>query len=351
MTLYRFLFRLLRYLQIALAVVSGTLLTSLIEYFATNLWMYGASRFTFGLTRVCMTVANGMVCDLTPVPSDRPKAMGRNFSGVGIGFLLGSAIGGIVASSADAYHFASALNLGLAIISFLWTFNFLPETSTLASQSKTTSPKKNDTSDGDAQASLWSAVRTIFANADLRTLFIFHALVLICNISPQHAYFEFIRTKLELSTPMRGLFLVAIGFTSVAAQSSFSLIIARIGTPRFVTLCILGCAVTTFLAPLGGFLLFAVTTLLGTYFAVVTSPSLSALSNGSPAHMSGTVSGLHESLTNMALMLGGLYVPLVSQLHMYAPFWISSAAIVATLVLLRPRLLFSADIDRKKKQE
>lgn len=330
-----------------MTVVTGTLITSLLEYFASNMWMYGASRFTFGLTRVCITVANGMVCDLIPDPKDRPKALGKNFSAIGVGFLVGSALGGVVASSADSYHLACLINLCIAIASFLWTFTFLPETSTIAKASATNKSPDNASS----KASLWSAIQTIFSNADLRALFLFHAFVLICNISPQHAYFEFLRVDLGLSTSMRGLFLVAIGFASVAAQSTFPLVIARIGTPRFVLLCTIGGAITTFLAPLSGFTLFALTTFIGIFFGVVSSPSLSALSNNCPSHMSGTVNGLHESLSNLALVIGGLYVPITSQLHLFAPFWISAVGLILTVVFLRPKLLFSAETLDKKKQE
>lgn len=313
--------------------------------------MYGTSRFIFGLTRVCVTVANGMVCDLNADPKARTKAMGGNFSAMGVGFLIGSALGGAVASSADAYHLASALNLLLAVTSFLWTFFLLHETSTASNASVTGPTSKKDGTTPVTQTSLFSAIGTIFSNPDLRSLFIFHALVLICSLSPQHAYFEFIRAKLQLSTSMRGLFMVVIGLASVAAQSTFPLVVARIGTPAFVTLSILGNAISMFLAPVSGFIVFATMTLLGTFFGVVTSSSLSALSNNCPSHMSGTVSGLHESLSNLALVLGGLYVPITSEIHLVAPFWISAIALVITLLLCRPRLLFSADKPGKKKQE
>lgn len=292
-----------------------------------------------------------MVCDLISDPKDRPKALGRNFSAIGVGFLIGSAVGGVVASSADAYHLASLLNLCIATVSFLWTFTFLPETSHLQNPSTTDSSGKKASDTSSSKASLWSAIQTIFSNADLRALFLFHAFVLICNISPQHAYFEFLRVDLGLSTSMRGLFLVAIGFASVAAQSTFPLVVARIGTSRFVLVCTLGGAITTFLAPLSGLILFAISTFIGIFFGVVSSSSLSALSNNCPSHMSGTVNGLHESLSNLALVIGGLYVPLTSQIHLYAPFWISAAGLVLTVALMRPKLLFSAEVMAKKKQE
>jgi predicted MFS family arabinose efflux permease len=330
--------------QIALVVVTGTLLTAIIEYFASNLWMYAMSRFTFGLTRVCVTVANGMACDLVTESKDRSKAMGKNFSAIGVGFLLGSAIGGVVASPVNNYHLASLLNLTLATISFLWTFLLLKETH---KPEKENGSNKNATKT-DAKMSLLGALREILSNPDLRSLFLFHSLVLICNISPQHAYFEFIRTELALPTSLRGLFLVAIGIASVAAQSTFSLVVAKIGTARFVYICVIGTAITTFLAPLSGIVLFSITTLLGTLFGVVSSTSLSTLSNASPSHLSGTVSGLHESLSNLALVLGGLYVPVTSQIHLFAPFWISAASLLITLALIRPKLLFGAESKQKK---
>lgn len=333
--------------KVARIVVSGTLLTAILEYFASSVWMYGATRLTFGLTRACVTVANGMVYDLVADPKERSKAMGKNFSAMGVGFLLGSALGGIIASPADGYHAALLANLGISIASFVWTFLFLKESKKDVPAAKT-SPSPSSSS---AQVSLLGALREILSNTDLRSLFFFHAMVLISNISPQHAYFEFMRLELQLSTTLRGLFLVAVGITSVAAQSTFSLILSKLGTAKYVALCILGASVSNFLAPVGGFVIFTAATLAGTFFGVVTSTSLSTLSNASPAHLAGTVNGLHESLSNLALVIGGLYVPFTYAIHSYAPFWISSFALLATLILLRPKLLFDLTQDKQKKTQ
>jgi len=340
--------------KVARIVVTGTLLTAILEYFASSVWMYGMTRLTFGLTRACVTVANGMICDLVADPKERSKAMGKNFSAMGIGFLLGSALGGVMASPLDGYHAALLCNFGISLLSFVWTFTFLEETSKSGSASKSSSsssPSSSASAIASSKASLLGALREILSNSDLRSLFLFHAMVLICNISPQHAYFEFMRLELELSTTLRGLFLVAVGVVSVAAQSTFSIVLSKLGMAKYVAMCIIGAAVSNFVAPLGGFALFTTATLAGTFFGVVSSTSLSTLSNASPAHLAGTVNGLHESLSNLALVIGGLYVPITYAMHMYAPFWISSFAFVFTIILLRPKLLFSQEPSKHKKTQ
>lgn len=296
-----------------------------------------------------MTVCNGMICDLVTDPKLRAKAMGRNFSGVGLGFLFGSALGGVFASAEEGYFTACVLNLTLSVIGFLWVFFFLKET--LKPEDKSTEHAKVEVK---ARVSLLGALKEILSLPDLRMLFLFHTMALICNIAPQHAYFEFIRTELLLPTSLRGLVLVSIGFATVISQSTFSALLSKIGTSNFVTLCLIGGAITTALAPMAGLILFLTTTLLSCFFGTVTSLSLSTLSNASPPHLSGTVNGLHESLSNMALMIGGLYVPFTSQIHLYAPFWISAAALILTLLVVRPTLLYNAppaSKDDKKKQD
>jgi predicted MFS family arabinose efflux permease len=332
---------------VALLVVSGTLLTTILEFFASDLWTYGLSRVTFGLSRVCVTVANSMICDLVTDSKARGAALGRNFAAVGVGFLLGSALGGVLASPLDDYFTASLISLTIASISFVWTFLFVKETSHPVAKDSVGVAK----SDAKAKVSLIGALGEILSKSDLRTLFLFHTLALICNISPQHAYFEFMRTELALPTAVRGLFLVGIGVATVVAQSSFSAVVAKIGLSRFVTICLLGGAITTCLAPIAGIVVFSTTTLFSCFFGVVTSASLSTLSNASPAHLSGTVNGLHESLSNMALMIGGLYVPATSKIHLFAPFWISGIGMALTLLLVRPTLLHESGKDTKKKTE
>jgi predicted MFS family arabinose efflux permease len=347
-----------------LIVSIGTLTTTILELFASDLATYGLSRFAFGLTRVCLTVANGMICDLVKDEKERSAAIGKNFSGMGVGFLVGSAAGGVVATLDSSYRLASTINFAMALVSLTWVIMFLKETKQDVNKetdkkkdsSSSTNGKKNGGSkvedDSINSASnkmgLLDALKSIMGEPELRTLFLFHACVLVCNISPQHAYAEYIRVDLDLSTSLRGLFLVSIGIATVFAQMTFPLAIAKLGTPLYVRLALIGCAITSFLAPLGGMALFSVATLVGTFCSVVTSVSLSTLSKSSPSHLSGTVNGLHESLTNLALVIGGLYVPFTTAFHKFAPFWLSSVAILVTLALVRPSLLLSNSQKQKK---
>lgn len=146
-------------------VAFGTLLTAILECLASGLMLYGASRLTFGLTRVCITVSNGMICDLISDPKLRAKSLGRNFSAVSVGYLVGSALGGAVASPADGYFTASMMNLILSSISFLVVYFFLKETF-----NHTPNTLEGNSWNSKHQQSLLSAVKELTSQPDLRTL-------------------------------------------------------------------------------------------------------------------------------------------------------------------------------------
>lgn len=72
----------------------------LLELWSSNFWTYALSRVTFGLTRAAMPVANGVLCDIYTSADERSQAISRNGATVGVGFLLGAGLGGVLVGSA-----------------------------------------------------------------------------------------------------------------------------------------------------------------------------------------------------------------------------------------------------------
>ena len=99
---------------------------------ATSLWMLFAARIWSGIATSNIAVAQAYIADVTP-PRDRAKGMGMIGAGIGLGFVVGPVLGGLLEAwsplsrvgALPAYAAAalSAVNLALAL-------TFLPESLT-----------------------------------------------------------------------------------------------------------------------------------------------------------------------------------------------------------------------------
>lgn len=302
-------------------------MTAFIEFYSSNLFGYSISRFIFGSSRAAITVANGIIFDTIKSPKDRTTAVGRNFSALGLGFLLGSALGGFFLNY--GYQITNSINLFISIIGLIWVYSFIEESK----------------SDEKQKQTLFSTFEILWKNQNIRNLFAYHIALTIALSAPTHAYLEFMRVQLQLSAFNRGLSFIAIGLTSAISQSNFTLFSDYIGSKNFLIISLIISSLASFIAPLGGFLIFIMSTLIGTVFGCITSLTLSAVSKESPQAVSGTVSGLHESFTNLSLVIGGLICPPLTSIHLFTPFWVTG--IVLIILIFQIPLLLSNSTKNK----
>lgn len=96
--------------QVALIVVFGSIITMLLELRAVDFWSYMLSRVTFGLTRAAMPVANGVMVDLFSSAEERSAALSKNGAAVGVGFLIGAALGGALVGCVPSVASLANLN-------------------------------------------------------------------------------------------------------------------------------------------------------------------------------------------------------------------------------------------------
>jgi MFS family permease len=99
--------------------------------FADTWVMLLAARVLGGVTSANLVTAYAYIADVTPVGPARAKAMGRISAAFGLGFVVGPALGGLLAggtSIEDANLLRPALAAGgLSLVSFLGILFFLPE--------------------------------------------------------------------------------------------------------------------------------------------------------------------------------------------------------------------------------
>ena len=99
--------------------------------FADTWAMLLAARILGGITSANLVTAYAYIADVTEGPAERAKAMGRISAAFGLGFVVGPALGGLLAGGTsinDANLLRPALAAGgLSLLSFLGIIVFLPE--------------------------------------------------------------------------------------------------------------------------------------------------------------------------------------------------------------------------------
>jgi MFS transporter, DHA1 family, tetracycline resistance protein len=97
----------------ALTALAGSLVVLLI------------ARFIVGIGSSNIGSAQAVVADVTP-PQERARGMGLIGAAIGMGFVVGPALGGVLAKWGEVVPFSAAL--GVALVSALLVVQFLPET-------------------------------------------------------------------------------------------------------------------------------------------------------------------------------------------------------------------------------
>lgn len=88
--------------------------------------LIGCARILDGITGGNASVANAYVSDVTK-PGEKAAAFGLMGATVGIGFMIGPMLGGILMGSQNNYIAPTVLTLGISIVTLLWIMVRVPE--------------------------------------------------------------------------------------------------------------------------------------------------------------------------------------------------------------------------------
>src|SRR5947209_5840959 len=106
--------------------------------FATQLWMVFAARALAGACAGNIAAAQAYIADVTP-PEKRARGMGMIGAAFGLGFIVGPALGGIVAGNELAtadLETPGLIAAGLSLIAFLGVVFVLPESRPASARSQ-----------------------------------------------------------------------------------------------------------------------------------------------------------------------------------------------------------------------
>jgi multidrug resistance protein len=110
---------------VMLVSIAGSVVAALVLGFAHALWIVFLARIVAGSSKANMSTAHAYVADLVP-PDQRAKYMGRMGAAMGMGFVFGPGIGGLLGQVfTELPFFVSA---GLSLVNLIMAAVWLPET-------------------------------------------------------------------------------------------------------------------------------------------------------------------------------------------------------------------------------
>lgn len=318
-----------RYGRIPVLLVSqiGTVISFLMLGLAPNVAVLFFARILDGITGGNIIVAQAYVTDITP-REQRTTALGYIFAVFGVGFIIGPAVGGILATT-FTYQTPYLVAAAAAAIVVILTWLMLEETNTAEKRAE-------DALRQDAPMT----VRGVMANLPLMS-------ILAVTIGAQFA-FSLLQSTFSLfgaevlfaETPERaelgvGLLLAVFGVGQIFTQL-FLLrrLIRRFGESRLLVfggalrgLGMLGIAlVNTPLTVILPMFSFAVGT--GTQIPALQSLATTAVADS----QRGAALGLYQSAFSLAIIFGGTVAGALFAIQPALPYWVGGGILVGMLI-------------------
>lgn len=312
---------------VLLVSLFGTAIGHFLFGLAPNLAVMFAARILDGITGGNISAAQAYIADVTP-PEDRAKSFGLIGAAFGLGFMMGPAIGGLLANiSLQAPAFAAG---GLALVTTVLSYFFLPES--LPPERRTRTPlqwshlnpfKAIGAALGRPRFSrlLWAGFALSFAYSGLQSHFAVYTLA-----------------KFSLNERQNGLLLSYLGVMVTIIQGGLiRRLMPMFGERKLIhgalVLGALGFLALIF-APAPSYLYGALTLLsLGSGVAV---PALQGLLSQQAAETEqGAVMGVNQSLASLSRVVGPLWAGLTfDALAPSAPYWTGFAVTLLTLAMV-----------------
>lgn len=306
---------------VLLISLAGSTLANTMLAFADSLGWLLASRLVAGLTSGIVAVAFATVSDVTAGDA-RTKAMGRTGAAFSFGFMMGPALGGLLAGEdpVSTDYFAIAMTAaGLDLLALALAWRYLPETHPVTQRRET--PTINW---GNTLSTLRHPLikRLAFAN-----LLFAGSFAVIDSLLPLFG------NRVHSLTPVQiGYVFTAMGLVSTLIQAFLvGWVAKRLGLYAAVTIGLLflaiGHAVIAVSSVANGFFIGALCVAIG--FGLFNAPSSTLATSVASTAQRGSVLGVFQGAGNLGRTLTPLYSGwLFMTLGTAAPFIVAAALLV-----------------------
>lgn len=313
--------------SVLIVCLIGTAISFVMFAEAGSVFMLFAARILDGITGGNISVAQAVIADTT-TKENRTKAFGYLAAALGVGFLLGPVVGGLLSGFSPQTPFLAAA--GLALLGVLVTLFFFKESNRFAEESSGSafmSPKE-----------MIASVRKPYVGR----VFIIGLLTATANFAMFTGFQTYNTDVLLLTAVQMGVFFGAFAIATVITQAVFLKPLLK-AVPSKMT--ILGIALSvTALAMIGaGFSFdlntFAASLILYAFFNSLRDPMLQSLvSEHTAADEQGRMLGLNQSFLSIGQILGPIIAGYVSIWQINNVFFAAAAFLFLgwLLVVLLP---------------
>ena len=271
---------------------SGLALSFFVTGMATALWMLLVVRLFSGAMQANVAVANAYVADITP-PVERAKAFGKLGAMLGMGFILGPVIGGLLGGI--SLHLPFFVAGGLACVNWLYGYFVLPESL----------PAERRRPFVLREANPVNALRGLTELKGVGSLVLVIALSGLVQFMTHTSWVLYTTFKFGWGPTQNGWSLFAIGLMSVLVQGVFlGLLLKRFSPQRLAIMGLISSTVCYVLwgAATEGWMLIAVI-----FFNVLgfasTAAMQSIIANAADPTTQGRTAGAVASLNSMMAVL------------------------------------------------
>ena len=285
---------------IIIASLSIEALSFALSALANTLPFLLLARFIGGLGASNIGSAQAVVSDVTPA-KDRARGMGIIGAAIGLGFVVGPALGGLLAPLGPALPFWVAM--GVAIANMLLVFFFLPET-----RNRQASTQAGESREGNAFV-LLAGWRQALRNATVARLVIINLLFTIAFTAMEAIFPLFTQHVFGWTAMQNGYVFTYVGFVIVIMQGGLvGQLVKRFGERSLLIAGLImlgiGLALLSFSTQLA--LLLIALGILSAGDGMV-SPTISALlSFASPSGAQGETLGFAQGIAGMGRVIGPL---------------------------------------------
>ncbi|MFI4987612.1 MAG: MFS transporter [Alphaproteobacteria bacterium] len=319
---------------ILLVSLAGISLSYLWTGFADSLTALLAARALAGVMAGNLAAAQAYIADVT-TPERRAQGMGLIGAAFGLGFIVGPALGGVLAG-ADPHNpnvLAPALSsAALSLAALLFAVVFLKES--LAPETRRAAAESPRLGRFSLLASAWH-------NADLRRLVVLFFLVTFAFAGLESTFAMWSERAFGWGASQNGYLFAYAGVLSALVQGGLMRWLARrFGEKHLLIQGALALTLGLGLIPLASSLpLLLIAMALVAYGGGVSNPSLSSLiSLAAGKTMRGSVLGISQSAASLARILGPAFAGAVFTLAGRNAPYVAGAAIMLLVLVLAIRL-------------
>lgn len=326
---------------ILLISISANVVAMLLFAASSTLTLFFLARSFAGMANANIGTAQAYVADIMP-GEERAKGMGLVGAAIGMGFVLGPAIGGLLAPLGNAAPALAAA--GLSAINLVFASLFLPES--LAPEAREA-----------AKARRSSRLRTFLAALDhplLPFLFLLFFLLTTAFSQMEATFALFTEARFDYGTAENGYLFAFIGLMLALVQGGLvGPLRRRLGESAMLfggTVLLAGGLL--WLAQVHGLVGLLGASILLAIGHGVSNPALSTLVSRQAAdHQQGQVLGVNQSMASLARVVGPILGGIAFEKGgEFAPF-LSSAALVAFGALVALRIHRRRDAVRREATE